>query len=115
MQRRLGRWIPFTLAAAAITACGGGSGSTNSAATPAESPQAVVTTPSSIATTPSVLAPDCGMFPASAIFNTRVDDNARFPAHAKSNEWIERVGATTQWMPNWGNSSNPANTDNYWG
>jgi hypothetical protein len=115
MQSRTGRWIPLTLAAAAITACGGGSGGAESAAAPAESPQAVAATPSSIATTPSALAPDCGMFPASAIFNTRIDDSTRFPAHAKSGEWIERVGSTTPWMPNWGHSSNPANVDNYWG
>ena len=58
---------------------------------------------------------DCPMFPPSAIFNTRIDDAARFPAHAMSAAWIAMVGADTPLMPNWGNSSNPADADDYWG
>ena len=55
------------------------------------------------------------MFPASAIFNTRIDDTSRFPSHAMSDAWVGLVGAATPFMPNWGNSSNPANVDDYWG
>jgi hypothetical protein len=55
------------------------------------------------------------MFPPSAIFNTRIDDVARFPVHANSGAWITMVGADTPLMPNWGNSSNPAKVDDYWG
>jgi hypothetical protein len=55
------------------------------------------------------------MFPSNAIFNTRIDDTARFPAHARSNAWINLVGGATPMMPNWGNSSNPTHVWDYWG
>jgi hypothetical protein len=55
------------------------------------------------------------MFPANAIFNTRIDDTSRFPAHTSSGAWIAMVGASTPFMANWGASSNPADTGNYWG
>jgi hypothetical protein len=55
------------------------------------------------------------MFPTSSIFNTRIDDTSRFPAHASSNYWVNLVGSGTPFMGNWGNSSNPANTNDFWG
>jgi len=55
------------------------------------------------------------MFPASAIFNTRIDDTSRFPAQASSSAWIALAGAGTPFTANWGGSSNPADVTNYWG
>lgn len=55
------------------------------------------------------------MFPASAIFNTRIDDTARFPVHASSAAWQELVGRGTPLTANWGTSSNPSDLQNYWG
>lgn len=106
------------VAAATVVACGGG----GSGASPADSvtspASGSASTPGSTSASPSAVAPlanDCEMFPPSAVFNTRIDDVARFPGHAMSGEWVARVGATTPLMPNWGNSSNPANVDDYWG
>jgi hypothetical protein len=101
-----------------LAACGGGSGGSEPAPVTAGTTSSTSTSTSASVPAPSAAAPlsgDCTMFPANAIFNTRIDDGSRFPAHAKSAEWIARVGSTTPWMPNWGNSSNPANVDNYWG
>jgi hypothetical protein len=55
------------------------------------------------------------MFPPSAVFNTRIDDTSRFPAHAMSSAWVALAGAATPFMANWGGSSNPANVNDYWG
>ena len=106
------------LATAVLASRGGGSGSTPAADSGTSTPTSTTSTTASALASPAAAAPlpgDCEMFPANAIFNTRIDNPSRFPAHAQSSEWIERVGGTTQWMPNWGNSSNPANRDDYWG
>jgi len=58
---------------------------------------------------------DCELFPANAIFNTRIDDSARFPAHSRSQEWVALAGAGTPFKADWGNSSDPSNRSNYWG
>jgi hypothetical protein len=55
------------------------------------------------------------MFPANAIFNTRVDDASRFPPHPRSNEWVNLVGAGTQFWGDWGSNENQANYGSYWG
>jgi hypothetical protein len=55
------------------------------------------------------------MFPATSIFNTRIDDTSRFPAHASSGQWIALVGAGTHLMANWGLGSDPSDAANYWG
>jgi hypothetical protein len=52
------------------------------------------------------------MFPSNAIFNTRIDG---LPAHSNSWNWINMVGGGTPLMPNWGNSSDPSHTWDYWG
>lgn len=92
---------------AALAACGGGGSSSPGVAVTqaaADAPAAGVTLPA-----------DCPLFPAEAIFNTRIDDVSRFPAHLQSGAWISLVGADTPLTANWGSSSNPANTGNYWG
>jgi len=55
------------------------------------------------------------MFPSTAIFNTRIDDTSRFPADANSDNWVSSVGRSTPFGANWGNSSDPAKSDDYWG
>jgi hypothetical protein len=55
------------------------------------------------------------MFPASAIFNTRIDDTSRFPVHANNAAWQELVGRDVPFTANWGTSSNPSDLQNYWG
>lgn len=58
---------------------------------------------------------DCEMFPASAIFNTRIDDVSKFPTHASSAKWIDVVGRDVPYSTDWGVNDNPANTATYWG
>jgi hypothetical protein len=58
---------------------------------------------------------DCEMFPASAIFNTRIDDVSRFPAHQKSAEWVDLVGRDVPFQADWGVSENAADYGTYWG
>lgn len=55
------------------------------------------------------------MFPATAIFNTRIDDPARFPAHASSAAWISSIGAAVRFHADWGANDNPAQTGTYYG
>ena len=58
---------------------------------------------------------DCEMFPASAIFNTRIDDVSRFPAHARSNDWINIAGRDLPFHTDWGVNENQADYGTYWG
>lgn len=113
------KWIlPGTLAAALAACGGGGGGSTPAAPSATTGTPTAVTTPApatAAATTAPPQLADCDLFPASAIFNTRIDDTSRFPAHANGAAWIALAGASTPFMANWGGSSNPADTGNYWG
>lgn len=105
---------PASPASSAATPTSNTSGApTTSAAPGASTPTAGVTTTATAAASPQLA--DCDMFPSSAIFNTRIDDTARFPAHANSSTWISRVGGGTALMANWGTSSNPGDVSNYWG
>lgn len=58
---------------------------------------------------------DCEMFPPSAIFNTRIDDTSRFPAHAKSAQWIALAGSSLPFSTDWGVNDNPADYSTYYG
>jgi hypothetical protein len=110
------RVLPGALAAALLAACGGGGGSASSAVPLSATSAAATPAPAAAAPAPALAMPaDCGLFPASAIFNTRIDDVARFPAHAMSANWIATVGAATPFFANWGGSSDPAQQDDYWG
>jgi hypothetical protein len=103
----------------ALAACGGGGGD----ATPAASVAAPVATTSAPASPPSGVsattgAPtlaDCDLFPASAIFNTRIDDPSKFPADANSSAWIDRIGRSVAFSTDWGNDADPAHTLTYFG
>ena len=55
------------------------------------------------------------MFPANAIFNTRIDDVSRFPAHAKSNDWVNLAGRDLPFWADWGVNENQAEYGTYWG
>lgn len=56
---------------------------------------------------------NCTMFPATAVFNTRIDDAARFPAHARSAAWITSIGSTRRMHVDWGSEDNPASSSYY--
>ncbi|MBG9388475.1 hypothetical protein [Caenimonas aquaedulcis] len=127
--------------ALALAGCGGGGGGTDSpaaaavsapssstsspSASPGTSTQAASTTPAAqlptASTTPSgalAAAPmlaDCELFPASAIFNTRIDDTSRFPVHAQSATWKNLVGTSVPFSTDWGVNDNPASYSTYWG
>ena len=55
----------------------------------------------------------CPSFPATAIFNTRIDDTARFPTHGSSAAWISSIGSTRALHADWGTNGNPAAADYY--
>jgi hypothetical protein len=85
---------------------------------PAPAPSAAPAPAPATGTAPSAAAPqlaDCEMFPSNAIFNTRIDDTSRFPADPQSWNWITMAGANLPFFANWGTSSNPADSGNYWG
>lgn len=58
---------------------------------------------------------DCEMFPSNAIFNTRIDDTARFPVHPKTAEWQALVGRDVPFSTDWGVDVDPNNHSNYFG
>lgn len=55
----------------------------------------------------------CPAFPATAIFNTRIDDTTRFPAHAQSAAWISAIGSTRALHADWGTSEDPSSGSYY--
>jgi hypothetical protein len=55
----------------------------------------------------------CPAFPASAIFNTRIDDTTRFPPHASSATWINAIGGTRALHADWGTTEDPSASDYY--
>jgi hypothetical protein len=55
----------------------------------------------------------CPSFPATAVFNSRIDDSARFPAHVSSGAWINAIGGTRALHADWGTSENAAAADYY--
>lgn len=109
-----------------LASCGGGGGGSGAGtvagtATPASSGSGQSTGISSnTSASAQVLAGspvvgDCPMFPANAIFNTRIDDTARFPALPQSNDWINRAGRGTPFTTDWGKSLNAADRNAYFG
>ncbi|MGZ5178988.1 MAG: hypothetical protein ACXWC2_00810 [Ramlibacter sp.] len=136
----LGALAWSTVVALGLGACGGGGGSSGTAVgsgSTGSTDTAVVaggaSTPAGTSTTgsvssgttttastaasaqPSVLLGDCEVFPPQAVFNTRIDDPARFPAHASSAAWIASVGGATPFRADWGTGIDPTQTGNYYG
>jgi hypothetical protein len=105
-------WGMALLALLAAPGCGGGGG--GSTETPAPAPAPAPGTPAPAPGAVSAIA-GCEMFPPAAIFNTRIDDAARFPAHANSAAWIASVGAGVRMHADWGTNDNPAQTSTYYG
>lgn len=131
------------LTAGLMTACGGGGGSGPApspapapAPAPAPPPPAPAPSPAPApAPTPAPAPPPtpapapapspapgaapqiggCEVFPATAVFNTRIDDVQRFPVHASSATWIANIGATKPFHPDWGTSENQQQPADYYG
>ena len=57
----------------------------------------------------------CSAFPATAIFNTRIDDTVKFPVDANSSAWLDRVGRSVSFSADWGNDADPFHTLTYFG
>lgn len=55
------------------------------------------------------------MFPATAVFNTRIDDPVRFPALAQSAQWVQAIGTTRALHMDWGRNDNPQQWSDYYG
>src|SRR4051812_13936616 len=103
------------MVAVGLGACGGsggGSGGVGSGGTAADasSTGTTVSQPSTTASVPATSSPatsavtllgNCEMFPAQAVFNTRIDDTTRFPAHASSAQWVSSVGGTRTFHADW--------------
>jgi hypothetical protein len=102
------------VAVAALVACGGGGSSVAVAAAAAE-PSPTPAAPVLASTTAAPTLGGCELFPASAIFNTRIDDVTRFPAHPDSARWLDLAGRALKFSADWGTNANPAAYANYWG
>jgi hypothetical protein len=59
----------------------------------------------------------CPVFPATAIFNSRIDNISQFPVHASSAAWKSSIDATGERRLHldWGMNENPSLHDTYWG
>src|SRR5262249_19006364 len=55
----------------------------------------------------------CPAFPATAIFNTRIDDRVKLPAHASSDAWIAAIGSTRALHADWGTDEDNASPTHY--
>ncbi|NQD36578.1 hypothetical protein HPT27_06045 [Permianibacter sp. IMCC34836] len=58
---------------------------------------------------------NCPLFPDDAIFNTRIDDQSRFPTHAMSATWINQVGANRPLHLDWGRNEDQQQWQDYYG
>jgi len=54
----------------------------------------------------------CPSFPATSIFNTRVDDRTQFPPHAQSDTWIGLIGAHSL-HADWGTDESNTSSTHY--
>jgi len=112
---------PVSIAgAAAVSISNGIASASASLSVPAPAPALTAatapasTSPVSSAASAPILA-GCEMFPVNAIFNTRIDDVSRFPAHSKSAQWIDTVGRAVPFSTDWGVNDNPADPSTYYG
>jgi hypothetical protein len=107
----------FTLASAVlVTACGGGSGGaeqpTAGSGTPSPSPSQSPAPPPPPPGAGAMLG-SCPSFPATAVFNTRIDDVSKFPPHVSSDAWIRAIGGATALHADWGRTENASASDYY--
>lgn len=110
----VGGLVWLAAVAAGLVACGGGGGAASVATAPGTGD---VPTGSTIVSTPgaSTLLGSCAMFPPQAVFNTRIDDPGRFPAHPDSARWIASIGAATPFRADWWLGEDPNQRDAYYG
>ncbi|MBI3347677.1 MAG: hypothetical protein HY020_10765 [Burkholderiales bacterium] len=117
------RGLVLLTVTAGLAACGGG-GSSAPASTPDGAPSAPVPPPSPPPAPPAPPPPtagtapliaDCSVFPATAVFNTRIDDVQRFPVHTSSAAWVASIGATKAFHPDWGSNENAQQPATYYG
>lgn len=114
------RRLCLLAAAAGLAACGGGGGGDGPAPSPPPAPAPSPPPPPPPPAPPPApgAAPQvggCDVFPATAVFNTRIDDAQRFPVHASSATWIASIGSTRAFHPDWGRSENQQQPDSYYG
>lgn len=116
---QLARLCCGALIAASVAGCGGGGGGGAVDTPPTPSPAAAPGVSPAPAPAPaSGSAPSlasCELFPAAAVFNTRIDDTVRFPAHANSVAWVSSMGSGVRFHADWGTNDNPAQTATYYG
>jgi hypothetical protein len=137
-NRTLHRLVGLMFSAAVLaTACGGGAdrddttgGGASPAPVPSPAPAPAPPSPSPPAPPPppaptpppppptptpagAAMLGSCPSFPATAIFNTRIDDSARFPTHANSAAWIGAIGGTRALHADWGSNDDPSANDYY--
>jgi len=55
----------------------------------------------------------CPSFPATAIFNTRVDDTLKFPKHGSSDAWVGAIGGTRALHADWGTDESNTSATHY--
>jgi hypothetical protein len=67
------------------------------------------------ATSPTIAG--CQIFPATAIFNSRIDDTAHFPVHASNTAWKAAIDSTgpRRLHLDWGTTEDQNQHDTYWG
>lgn len=103
-------------AAAALAKAKATPTTTTTAAAPAAAPTAPATSPTSTTSpAPTAAAGTCELFPAQAIFNTRVDDPTRFPVHASSSAWVSSIGSTRAFHADWWKGVDPSQSTAYYG
>ena len=96
-----------------VTAATGGAPSAPPAVTPPATPAAPAPAPATAGGVPTL--GDCELFPANAIFNTRIDDLSRFPAHPSSGQWIDVAGRHLPFGADWGFHENQGSPADYYG
>lgn len=101
------RWILISVLV--LAACGGGGGGNDDATSAGR------VLPNVPITGSGPTLGGCPMFPADAIYNTRIDDTTRFPAHAQSNAWVGLIGSSRRFHADWGTNANPQQTADYYG
>ncbi|TFZ07131.1 hypothetical protein EZ313_11105 [Ramlibacter henchirensis] len=102
-------------AVATLIACGGGGGGTAAGIPAGSTIAAPGTDPATGAPGASPQLGACEMFPPQAVFNTRIDDTSRFPAHPSSDAWIASVGPSTPFRADWWRYEDPTQRDSYFG
>lgn len=130
-SHRAQRWlVPVLLIALCtqgLSGCGGGGSASSGTATP---PASGASTPGTSASTPATggggstppgttgpVIAGCPVFPATAIFNTRIDDTSQYPTHPNNAAWKAVIDATgsRRLHLDWGTTVDPNQHDTYWG